>query len=101
MQRTLSGERPSIAASCLRRSCVAWDADHDVSLPSLNSAIAHDGPIEPWVWIGGPGGGGGVDGEVIGRLSELRPFLGQGFRHVPNVAGRVFLYHLGGAHVLP
>jgi hypothetical protein len=49
MQRTLSGVRPNMVASCLRRVCVACDADHDVSLPSLNSAIAQDGPIDPWV----------------------------------------------------
>src|SRR4029078_10584082 len=42
-----------------------------------------------------------MDGEVISRFTELRSFLGQGFRHVPHVAGRVFLHHLGGAHVLP
>src|SRR5216684_6287293 len=40
-----------MVASCLRRLCVACDADHDVSLPSLSSATAHDGPIEPWVWM--------------------------------------------------
>src|SRR5262249_8899439 len=51
MQCTFSAGRPNISASCLRRLWVACDADHDVSLPSLNSAIAQDGPIEPWVWI--------------------------------------------------
>ena len=38
-------------ASCLRSRCVACEAVQTVSLPSLNSATAHDGPIEPWVWI--------------------------------------------------
>src|SRR5512132_4075051 len=51
MQVTLSAGMPNIVASCLRRLCVACDADHEVSLPSLNSATAQDGPIEPWVWM--------------------------------------------------
>ena len=51
MQRTFSGGRSNILASCLRRLWVACDADQDVSLPSLNSATAQDGPIEPWVWM--------------------------------------------------
>src|SRR5215468_5156572 len=50
MQRTSSGGMESILASCLLKLCVACEADHEVSLPSLNSATAHDGPIEPWVW---------------------------------------------------
>src|SRR5437879_3320168 len=40
-----------MVASCLRRSCVAWLADQHVRDPSLISAIAHDGPIEPCVCI--------------------------------------------------
>src|SRR5260370_8582027 len=40
-----------MVASCLRRSCVAWLADQHVRVPSLISAIAHDGPIEPCVCI--------------------------------------------------
>src|SRR2546430_14332109 len=52
MQRTLLGPMPNIVASCLRRLWVACEADHEVSLPSLNSATAQDGPIEPWVWMG-------------------------------------------------
>src|SRR5690349_611814 len=51
MQRTLSAGMPNMVASCLRRPCVACDADQEVSLPSLNSATAQEGPIEPWVWI--------------------------------------------------
>src|ERR687887_58326 len=51
MQRTSSGDMRNMVASCLRRLCVACDADHEVSWPSLNSATAHDGPIEPWVWM--------------------------------------------------
>src|SRR5947209_18328217 len=42
---------PNIVASCLRRSCVACEADQEVSCPSLNCATAQDGPIEPWVWM--------------------------------------------------
>src|SRR5262245_47809218 len=42
---------PNIFASCLRRLCVACEADHEVSLPSLNSATAQEGPMEPWVLI--------------------------------------------------
>ena len=30
---------------------VAWEADQQISLPSLSSAIAQDGPIDPWVWM--------------------------------------------------
>jgi hypothetical protein len=51
MQRTLSAAMPNMVASCLRRLWVACEADQDVSLPSLNSATAQDGPIEPWVWM--------------------------------------------------
>src|SRR6266508_2329232 len=51
MQRTLSAGMPNMVASCLRRLCVACEADHEVSLPSLNSATAQEGPIEPWVWM--------------------------------------------------
>src|SRR5262245_18332107 len=51
MQRTLSRGMPNMFASCLRRLCVACEADHEVSLPSLNSATAQDGPIESWVWM--------------------------------------------------
>jgi hypothetical protein len=51
MQRTLSGAIPSMTARSLRRSWVACEADQEVSLPSLNSAMAQDGPIEPWVWM--------------------------------------------------
>src|SRR2546426_7698076 len=40
-----------MVVSCLRRSCVAWLADQHVRVPSLISAIAHDGPIEPCVCI--------------------------------------------------
>ena len=56
MQRTPSTGMPNMVASCLRRSWVAGEADQEVSLPSLNSATAHDGPIEPK---------GCVDGEVV------------------------------------
>src|SRR5262245_50128737 len=51
MQRTSSGGMANICASCFLRLWVACDADHDVSLPSLNSATAQDGPIEPCSWI--------------------------------------------------
>ena len=51
MQRTWAASMPNILASCLRRLWVACDADHDVSLPSFNSAMAQDGPIEPWMWM--------------------------------------------------
>src|SRR5712692_580241 len=51
MQRTSSGFMFSIDAICLRNRCVCCDALHDVSLPSTYSATAHDGPIEPCVWI--------------------------------------------------
>ena len=47
--RTFSGGNENICANCLRRLWVACDADHDVNAPSLNSAMAHDGPIEPCV----------------------------------------------------
>src|SRR2546428_10219986 len=40
-----------MVASCLRRSCVAWLGERRVRDPSLISAIAHDGPIEPCVCI--------------------------------------------------
>ena len=40
-----------MVASCLRSAWVACEADHEVSLPSRNSATAQDGPIEPWVWM--------------------------------------------------
>src|SRR6266850_2539626 len=40
-----------MVASCLRRSWVAWLADQHVRVPSLISAMAHDGPIEPCVCI--------------------------------------------------
>src|SRR5262249_5508448 len=50
-QYTLSAGRLNSPESCLRRSWVPCEADHEVSLPSLNSATAQDGPIEPWVWI--------------------------------------------------
>src|SRR5689334_17131465 len=51
MQRTSFGSIDSIDAICLRSRCVACDALHTVSLPSTYSATAHDGPIEPCVWI--------------------------------------------------
>src|SRR6476646_6811317 len=51
MQRTFSAGMPNMVASCLRRLCVACEADQEVSWPSLNSATAQDGPIEPWVWM--------------------------------------------------
>src|SRR5260370_29238842 len=51
MQRTLSTGMPNMVASCLRKLCVACEADQEVSWPSLNSATAQDGPIEPWVWM--------------------------------------------------
>src|SRR5258708_21193823 len=51
MQRTLSAGMPNMVASCLRRLWVACEADQEVSLPSLTSATAQDGPIEPWVWM--------------------------------------------------
>src|SRR6516162_6602747 len=51
MQRTLSAGIANMVASCLRRLWVACEADQEVSLRSLNSATAQDGPIEPWVWI--------------------------------------------------
>ena len=51
MQRTSSSGIANIFASCLRRLWVACEADHEVSLPSLNSATAQEGPIEPCVWM--------------------------------------------------
>src|SRR6266581_1591830 len=51
MQRTFSTGSASICASCLRRLCVACEADQEVSMPSLNSATAQDGPIEPCMWM--------------------------------------------------
>ena len=43
MQRTFSGPMLNIPASCWRRSCVACDADQEVSLPSFHSATAQEG----------------------------------------------------------
>ena len=51
MQRTFSTGIENISASCLRRSWVACEADHEISLPSRNSATAQDGLCDPWVWI--------------------------------------------------
>ena len=51
MQRTSASGIFIMAASCLRRLCVICDAVQQVSLPSLISAMAQDGPIEPWVWM--------------------------------------------------
>ena len=47
----VSSGMANMLASCLRRLWVACDADQEVSLPSLNSATAQDGPIEPCVWM--------------------------------------------------
>ncbi len=51
MARTSSAGMLSISASCFLRLCVACDGVQQVSLPSLISATAQDGPIEPWVWM--------------------------------------------------
>src|SRR5262249_19607094 len=51
MQCTFSTASDSICASCLRRLCVACEADQQVSLPFMNWATAQDGPIEPCVWM--------------------------------------------------
>ena len=40
-----------MAASCLRRACVICEAVQQVRNPSFSSAMAQDGPIEPWVWM--------------------------------------------------
>src|SRR5437660_1174742 len=42
---------PSMMAICLRKRCVCCEALQQVSFPSLYSATAHDGPIEPCVWM--------------------------------------------------
>ncbi len=40
-----------MAASDLRRLCVACEAVQQVSWPSTTWATAQEGPMEPWVWI--------------------------------------------------
>src|SRR4029077_17482665 len=52
MQRTFSGFKLSIVASCTCSRWLACEGVHTVSRPSLKSAIAQDGPIDPWVCIG-------------------------------------------------
>src|ERR1700722_7325175 len=51
MHRTRSGAHLSIAASCLRRLCVACDALQQVRCSPSNCATAHEGPIDPCVWM--------------------------------------------------
>jgi len=51
MQRMLSTLMPSMFASCFRNRWFCCDAVHTVRAPSLYSATAHEGPIEPCVWI--------------------------------------------------
>src|SRR5271165_3349579 len=51
MQRTSGLGMASIAASCLRRSCVACEAVQQVSRPPSKLATAQEGPMEPCVWI--------------------------------------------------
>ena len=51
MQRTFSGFICSIVASCSRSRWLACDGVQTVSRPFLKSATAHDGPIDPCVFI--------------------------------------------------
>src|SRR6185295_17679949 len=54
MQRTFSGFKLSIVASCGCSRWLACEGVHTVRRPSLKSAIAQDGPIDPWVCIAKP-----------------------------------------------
>ena len=41
----------AVAATSRRSQWGACDGDQISARPSLTSATAHDGPIEPWVWM--------------------------------------------------